>query len=105
MPRCLWIGAIRSLCRYRALVTLTDFLVARCLETLESVSCSYERREDGFVTCECDAPDDAVRLAVERANLVRWCDSLGPGGDRFMRMLADAHATHPDYQPEWHRFQ
>jgi hypothetical protein len=60
-------------------MTLSDFLMARCLETMGN------------------APGDER----QQIDFIHWCDSL-PGGENFLRMLADRYATHPDYLVEWH---
>jgi hypothetical protein len=61
-------------------MTLSEFLMARCSEALGSSAGDDERQQMDFI---------------------RWCDSL-PGGETFLRMLADRYATHPDYRIEWH---
>lgn len=84
-------------------MTLTNFLVARCLDFLDSVGCRYQRLPDGGVLCECGDPSESVRKVIEQVELILWCNSTALGGDGFLRMLADSHATHPDYRSEWHR--
>ena len=83
-------------------VILTDFMVARCLETLESEGCRYHRGADGAVICECERASGPVLQTVRELNLIQRGASIPGLRDPLLRVLADAYATHPDYQTEWH---
>jgi hypothetical protein len=83
-------------------VILADFLVARCRETLESEACTYRLRPDGAVICDCDSLSVTALQAVPVLELVQQCASAPQVRDALLRVLADAYATHPDYQTEWH---
>ena len=82
-------------------MTLTDFLTARCLETLESESCRY-RMAGVRVVCECEKPSGHTERALRDLELVLWCDKVFGSDNQIARILADEHATHPDYRLEWH---
>ena len=50
-----------------------------------------------------------LRLGVSARRTVSVAETPSGGlaeldvtGEVFLRMLADAHADHPDYRPEWH---
>lgn len=82
-------------------MNLTDFLLARCFETLDSMSCQYHV-SGSRVLCECEKPSEAVEQALRVLDLVRWCESVLGEDNAISRVLADGFATHPDYQLEWH---
>ena len=84
-------------------MTVTDFLLARCQETLDASACDYEVYADGRLRCLCEEPADDVLTTLNRMAFVLWLAELDRVGDVFLRMLADAHAGHPDYRHEWHR--
>jgi hypothetical protein len=86
---------------YPERVTLTEFLTARCLETLESESCRY-RLAGVRVLCECESPSGPAARAIRDLELVLWCDKVFGPDNQISRILADEHATHPDYRLEWH---
>ena len=82
-------------------MTLTDFLVARSLESLDAAGCRY-RVVGARVVCECETIPEPVQEALADLDLVRASDmALGPDNS-ISRILADKYATHPDYRPEWH---
>lgn len=81
---------------------MTDFLVERCLETLDSASCQY-RATASRVVCECENPSEFVEQAFRELALIRWCGSVFGADNSISRVLADEYATHPEYRPEWHR--
>jgi hypothetical protein len=83
--------------------SLTDFLLARCQDVLDSGSCDYEIYADGRTACLCDDPADEVLTTLNRMAFVLLRAELDAVGDVFLRMLADAHLDHPDYRDEWHR--
>ena len=82
---------------------MTDFLIARCHESLEDSSCDYEVDSGGGLRCLCEDPADGVLTTLNRMAFVLWLAELDKVGDVFLRMLADAHAGHPEYRDEWHR--
>ena len=82
-------------------VTLTDFLVARSLETLEAGSCDYTVAGNRVI-CNCDAVSDPVAQALNDLDLIRWCDTAFGPENPIEAILADQYATHPDYKPQWH---
>jgi len=84
-------------------VTVTDFLIARCQEMLDASACDYEVHADGQLRCLCEDPADDDLTTLNRMAFVLWLAELDKVGDVFLRMLADAHAGHPDYRAEWHR--
>ena len=82
-------------------MTLTDFLLARSMETLEANSCDYFVDGDRVI-CNCLAPSEPVEQALDDLDLIRWsAKTLGPDNS-VESLLADRYATHPDYNPEWH---
>ena len=80
---------------------MTDFVVARSLETLEAASCDYQVVGDR-ITCDCETRTEAVEVALKDLDLVRWCDKVFGSDNVFARVLADEYATHPGYRMEWH---
>ena len=82
-------------------VTLTDFLLARSLETLEANSCDYFVAGDRVI-CNCARPSEAIEQALDDIDLIRWSGlALGPNNP-VEALLADQYATHPAYDPDWH---
>lgn len=82
-------------------MTLTDFLVARSLETLEAGSCDYY--VDGArVVCDCATLSEPVEHALHDLDLIRWSDLVFGPENPIEAILADQYATHPDYDPAWH---
>lgn len=84
-------------------MSLPDFLLERCLESLDAVSCDYEILRDGRLICLCDGPADEVETTLDRMAIILWLADLDEVGEVFLRLLADAHVDHPDYELEWHR--
>jgi hypothetical protein len=82
-------------------MTLTDFLVARSLETLDACSCDYFVQGDRVI-CLCETLDEPVEQALDDLDLIRWCDQHLGSDNSISAILADQYATHPDYDPEWH---
>ena len=82
---------------------VADFLLERCQEALDRASCVYEIDRAGHLRCRCETPDTDATAALSTLALVLWLAELDLTGEAFLRMLADAHADHPDYRPEWHR--
>lgn len=82
-------------------MTLTDFLVARSLETLEARSCDYYVAGDR-VLCLCETVPAPVERALDDLDLIRWCDRVFGPDNTIAAILADQYATHPDYDPTWH---
>jgi hypothetical protein len=83
-------------------VSVADFLVDRFCEELKAESCIHERDAQGAVRCLCERPTERAVTTLTRIDLVRWCEGSSSGAV-FLRLFADAFATHPDYRPEWHR--
>lgn len=84
-------------------MTVADFLIARCQEALDASDCDYEVHVDGQLRCLCEDPSDNVLTVLNRMAFVLWLAELDRVGDVFLRMLADAHAEHPEYRDDWHR--
>lgn len=82
---------------------VADFLLERCHEVLDRASCDYEIDRTGRLRCNCENPDTRTAAALDLMAFVLWLAELDLTGEMFLRMLADAHADHPDYSPEWHR--
>lgn len=82
-------------------MTLTDFLVARSLETLEAASCQYYV-VGARVLCGCETTTESVEHALNDLDLIRWCDMVFGPDNAIEAILADQYATHPDYDPAWH---
>jgi hypothetical protein len=82
-------------------VTLTDFLVARSLETLDAQSCDYIAAGPR-VLCLCETPAAPVEQALSDLDLLRWCLRVFGPDNTIAAILADQYATHPAYDPEWH---
>ena len=81
---------------------MTDFLIARCQESLEDSSCDYEVHSDGRLRCLCEEPNEGVLATLNRMSFVLWLAELDEAGEPFLRVLADSLATHPDYRDDWH---
>lgn len=81
---------------------VADFLLQRCQEVLDGASCDYEIDRTSHLDCRCEDPDERVSTALSTMDLVLWLADLGETGEAFLHLLADAHAAHPDYRPEWH---
>lgn len=84
-------------------MTLTDFLVARSLETLEASSCHYYVA-GGRVICMCETTTEPVDGALKDLDLLRWCDTMFGPANPIAAILTDQYATHPEYDAEWHFF-
>ena len=84
------------------IVLVADFLLERCHEVLDRASCDYEIDRTGHLRCNCENPDARTAAALDLMAFVLWLAELDVTGEVFLRMLADAHADHPDYRPEWH---
>ena len=82
---------------------MTDFLVARTLETLKAASCEYFVAGDRVI-CNCETLAEPVEEALNEFSLVRWCDKMWGPENVVAAILADQYATHPDYDPEWGSF-
>jgi hypothetical protein len=82
---------------------IVDFLLHRCHEVLDDASCDYEIDRAGHLNCRCEDPAANVLEALDTMALVLWLAELDGTGETFLRMLADAHADHPEYRPEWHQ--
>lgn len=80
---------------------MTDFLMARYEETLESESCRY-RVAGVRVVCDCESPSGPTEQTLRDLELVLWCDKVFGPDNQISRIMADEHATHPDYRLEWH---
>jgi hypothetical protein len=82
-------------------VTILDFLLARSDEDLRQAACTFEDVPGGAPVCRCERPTPrALELLARRHLIHRW--SRAPEGRVLLRLLADDHATHDDYRPEWH---
>lgn len=82
-------------------MTVTQFLLDRLEEQLDSLACRRAQSALGRPVCLCEEPTEDVVRVLDRISLVHFCEA-SRGGSTFLRTLADAYATHPDYQPEWH---
>lgn len=82
-------------------VTLTDFLVARSLETLDAGSCDYFLAGDRVI-CNCETIAEPVEQALDDLAMVRVCNSVFGPDNPIVAILADQYATHPEYDPGWH---
>lgn len=82
-------------------MTILDFLLERNDEALQKADCTYDDVPGGSPRCRCDHPTArALELLARRNLILRW--SREPEGRVLLRLLADDHATHDDYRPEWH---
>jgi hypothetical protein len=82
-------------------VTLLNFLLDRNDEALQQAACTYDVGPDGSPVCRCERPNArGLELLARRQLIQRW--SRVPEGTVLLRLLADDHATHDDYQLDWH---
>ena len=82
---------------------MTTFLLERCDEKLADKGCAYKVVDENTVECLCAQPSEETTALLNRVRFILWLSQLDKVGEVFLRLLADAHAEHPDYQSEWHR--